>query len=120
MKILLDMNVPIVFLEHLNNAGFEVVRWSQIGDATDIDADIVRHARNNDFIILTSDLDFGTILAATGDLKPSVILMRLSLKNSKQIADLISAALIKYADRLAKGAVLSIKAKKVRIRDLPL
>jgi hypothetical protein len=42
------------------------------------------------------------------------------VSNAEQVVDMIAVALRKNADEMKKGAILSIDAKKSRIRLLPL
>jgi len=53
MKLLIDMNIPLIYLKLLSEKGLDVVSWSEIGknDATDIE--IMEYARINGYIIMT-------------------------------------------------------------------
>ena len=44
---------------------FEAVHWSTIGALTAPDDDILEWARQHQFVVITNDLDFAAILAAT-------------------------------------------------------
>ena len=120
MKILLDMNIPLKYTELLTNKGIDCIRWSDIGSPNAADIEITEYARNNDFIVLTFDLDFSAILSMTHELKPSIAQIRASVLYANKAVDLISSALVRNADDLRKGAVLSIDLNKARIRLLPL
>ena len=119
MKILLDMNIPLKYGELLTNKGINLVRWSDIGSPNAPDIEIMEYARNYDFIVLTFDLDFSAILSMTHELKPSIAQIRASVLYADKAVDLISAALLRYADDLQKGAILSIDLNNARIRLLP-
>ena len=120
MKLLLDMNIPLKYAHLLTAKGFDVLSWSDIGVIHAADAEIMAYARANEYVVLTFDLDFSAILSATNALKPSVVQIRVSIPHAGQVVDLIAAAMLKYSDDLASGAVLSINMKKARIRLLPL
>jgi len=120
MKILLDMNIPFKYAALLAKKGLEVMRWPDVGAPDAADLEIMAYARNNDFIVLTCDLDFSAILSITHELKPSVAQIRASVHHAEQAVDLIASALFRYADDLKKGAILSINLKKARLRLLPL
>ena len=120
MKILLDMNIPFKYAELLANKNVDCVRWSDIGSPKTTDTEIMDYARNNDFIVLTFDLDFSAILSMTHELKPSIVQIRASIFHAEKAVDLIFAALLLNIDDLKKGAILSIYLKKARIRLLPL
>lgn len=120
MKILLDMNIPIDYATLLIARNIETVRWSDVGAANALDAELIEYASKHDFIILTFDLDFGTILAATHKLKPSVIQIRTSILHAEQAVNLIATALFQNAEALEKGAIVSVNLKRAKLRLLPL
>jgi len=120
VKILVDMNIPLRYASLLTEEGFVVVRWTDVGEANASDTEIMEYARENDFVVLTCDLDFGAILSTTQERKPSVALVRASVIHADRAVDLIQTALLQYADDLNKGAILSIEMKSARIRLLPL
>ena len=67
MKILIDMNLSPSWADFLEKNGHEAVHWSKIGLAYAPDEQIFEFAIEHNWIILTSDLDFGTILAFTNE-----------------------------------------------------
>ena len=64
MKILIDMNIPYKYTSLLMLKGIEALRWSDVGSPDATDMEIMSYARDNDFIVLTCDLDFGAIFQA--------------------------------------------------------
>jgi len=120
MKILLDMNIPLKYVALLEKRGFAPLCWSDVGAPSATDAEIMAYARNNNYIVLTYDLDFSTILSVTHELKPSVAQIRASAIHAERAVDLIANALIQNAEEMEKGAILSIDLKKARLRLLPL
>jgi predicted nuclease of predicted toxin-antitoxin system len=65
MKFLIDMNLAPRWAEYLLGSGWDAVHWSNIGDATAADSEIMAFALANDYVVLTHDLDCGAILAIT-------------------------------------------------------
>ncbi|MFZ4487595.1 MAG: DUF5615 family PIN-like protein [Candidatus Nanopelagicales bacterium] len=43
--------------------GYEAVHWSDVGERNAPDREILEHVHRNGQVILTQDLDFGTLLA---------------------------------------------------------
>jgi predicted nuclease of predicted toxin-antitoxin system len=76
MKVLLDMNLTPRWVLFLQGAGFHAQHWSQIGRPDAPDDEIMSFAAKNAFVVLTHDLDFSAILAATQGNKPSVVQIR--------------------------------------------
>ena len=65
MKLLVDMNLSPRWIDLLTEAGFEAAHWSAVGAANASDTEIVGYASAHDYVVLTHDLDFSAILAAT-------------------------------------------------------
>ncbi len=120
MKILVDMNLSPLWSEVLAAEGIEAVHWSTLGKFDAPDSTIMAYARDNDYIVLTHDLDFGAILAATKGAKPSVVQIRSELVNPDFIGEHVIAALKQMALELEKGALLTVDPARTRIRILPL
>lgn len=71
-------------------------------------------------VVLTHDLDFGDILAATGGAKPSVVQIRASGLGVERIGQQVIAALALCAEELDAGALVTVDATRTRVRLLPL
>jgi predicted nuclease of predicted toxin-antitoxin system len=84
------------------------------------DTDLMAYARDHDMIVATHDLDFGTILAATGGEKPSVVQIRATDTRPETIAMVVIAALTQLAPELDAGALATIDTARTRGRLLPL
>ena len=65
MRLLVDLNLSTRWVPVLQEAGFDAVHWSPIGRLDAADTEVMAHAVANDLVVLTQDLDFGAILAAT-------------------------------------------------------
>jgi len=120
MNLLLDMNLSPSWVETLSSAGFPTVHWSAIGLATAPDTEIMAYAKLHGHIVLTHDLDFGAILAATKGEKPSVVQLRLDYLRPEIIGEHVIAALRQTNSDLKNGALLTITSAKTRLRILPL
>ena len=73
MKLIVDMNLSPRWVELLNKARFDAAHWSTLGPTNATDVQIMSFAREHDYVVLTHDLDFSAILAATHEMKPSVV-----------------------------------------------
>jgi predicted nuclease of predicted toxin-antitoxin system len=80
VKLLIDMNLSPRWVDVLRAAGLDAVHWSFLGPADAPDAEIFDYAAQNGCIVVTHDLDFGSILATTGCSKPSVVQIRADRK----------------------------------------
>ena len=96
------------------------MHWSALGAHNASDADIMEYARQNDYVVLTHDLDFAAILAASKAGKPSVVQLRAQDIVPERLGPVIIQALKAHADALTKGAILTLDTQRARIRILPL
>ena len=76
MKLIIDMNLAPRWVETLAAAGIQAWHWSAIGAITAPDEEIMARAIAENCVVLTNDLDFGAILAASRGAKPSVVQIR--------------------------------------------
>lgn len=120
MKILIDMNLSPDWREIFAKHGWESVHWSFVGKLTAPDKTILQYARDNGFVILTHDLDFSAILAATGAKAPSVIQIRAQDVLSERFQNLLIEALRQFQSLLVSGALVVIDESRSRARILPL
>jgi predicted nuclease of predicted toxin-antitoxin system len=120
MKLLLDMNLTPRWVSYLEAAGFGALHWSMVGRVNAPDEEIMTYAARLDLVVLTHDLDFSAILAATKGKKPSVVQVRAQNISPEAIGPQIVAALRHTATELAAGALLTIDPDRTRLRLLPL
>jgi predicted nuclease of predicted toxin-antitoxin system len=120
MKFIVDMNLSPNWLTTLNDAGFAAAHWSTLGAASAPDVEIMSFAAANGFVVLTHDLDFGAILAATNGFGPSVVQIRSMDVSPGAIGPKVIAGLRQMSVELGTGALLTIEPERTRIRLLPL
>lgn len=120
MKVLVDMNLSPRWVDLLGQAGFESAHWIDLGPKDASDAQVMDFARTNDYVVLTHDLDFGAILAATRATKPSVVQVRAEDIRPQAIGAQVVAALHQQSSQLQEGALLTIDVARTRVRILPL
>lgn len=71
VKLLVDMNLSPRWVGMLSEAGIEAAHWSKLGAHNTPGSEIMAYASVNGYVVLTHDLDFSAILAATQGEKPS-------------------------------------------------
>jgi len=84
------------------------------------DTEIMDFARTNGYVVLTHDLDFSAILAATHGDKPSVAQIRADDVSPSAIGVIVTKALQRMRIELENGAVLTIDPTRMRLRLLPV
>ncbi|MCF6335004.1 MAG: DUF5615 family PIN-like protein [Spirochaetales bacterium] len=96
------------------------IHVGDIGMSASTDADIIDKALEDNIVAITLDLDFHTILAVNGNMKPSVIRIRIEGLKSKELSKIIQNTLILAEEEIEKGAAISVDTKGIRIHKLPL
>jgi predicted nuclease of predicted toxin-antitoxin system len=120
MKLLLDMNLSPLLATLLLQGGHEAVHWSTLGDPRASDRSLLEWAAKNNYVVLTHDLDFGAILAATQATFPSVIQIRTQDVSPEKILPLLLAVLEQQKTYISAGALLTIDEGRKRVRILPM
>jgi predicted nuclease of predicted toxin-antitoxin system len=120
MRLLIDMNMSPDLCARFRAAGHEAVHWSTIGAANAPDKAIVDYAKAQGLVVLTHDLDFGAILAATRAEGPSVVQIRTEDAMSDRFVALVSATLTRFEIELSTGALVIVDESRSRVRVLPM
>ena len=120
MKLLLDMNLSPRWAELLRQAGHDAFHWSTIGEATAEDHELMAWARTHGYVVVTNDLDFGAILAATQAEGPSVLQMRTAAVSPRSLGDRLLKALERFEQDLLAGALITVDKRRERARLLPI
>jgi predicted nuclease of predicted toxin-antitoxin system len=84
------------------------------------DSAILAKARAEARILLTHDLGFGELVAASGARLPSVILFRLRNMQPDHANRYLNLVLSRHPTELAEGVVISVTEAQIRLRTLPV
>jgi predicted nuclease of predicted toxin-antitoxin system len=120
MKLLVDMNLSPSWVKYLAEAGFEALHWSEIGSGSAPDTELMAWATEHGYVVVTADLDFGAILAATRGMSPSVVQVRSDILTRRSIGEAVVTAIRQAQQELVDGALVSVDPTRARIRILPL
>lgn len=120
MRILIDMNLSPEWVQEFQRYNIEAVHWSTVGEFDAEDKILMNWARENDHVVFTHDLDFGSALALTKAEKPSVIQVRTQNVTIPHLSKMVISSIQTYNDLLGKGALIVLDEDKQRIRILPL
>jgi len=120
MKLLVDMNLSPRWVALLNAQDVAAVHWSSLGRMDAPDSEIMEFAAAHDYAVLTHDLDFSAILAATHGEKPSVVQIRADDVSPDVIGHQVISALRQMAAEIEAGALLTVDPSRTRLRVLPL
>jgi predicted nuclease of predicted toxin-antitoxin system len=120
MRILIDVNLSPTWVDFLIAGRISAIHWTSIGDPRATDDEIMRHARDNGFVVLTHDLDFGALLALTRAVGPSVLQVRAQNVLPAGIGPLVVRVLADHAAQLELGALVTVDDRNARVRILPI
>lgn len=120
IRLVIDMNLPPEWAAAFQSEGISADHWSAVGDIRADDATIMDWARTHQAVVLTSDLDFTTILALTHSIGPSVIVLRARNLLSGSLRTLVRNAIDGHRAELEAGALIVLEAWRSAIRILPL
>ena len=120
MKLLIDVNLSVRWVQYLTEAGFEAAHWSCLGSISAPDDEIIAKAKAEGYVIFTHDLDFGAIMFFARADKPSIVQVRASDARPEAIGADVVSALHQVKKELEEGALLTIDPQRSRLKLLPL
>jgi predicted nuclease of predicted toxin-antitoxin system len=120
MNFLLNMNVHREMAAPFEKRGHVCRHVADIGMSRAKDLEIVAEAKRTGETILTHDLDYGHLLAFSGESAPSVVILRLRDLRTEEIMSRLDAVWGDIESPLLEGAIVSLSDKSLRIRALPI
>lgn len=120
MKFLLNMNLPRVLGRGLAAAGHPCRQVGDIGLGEAREVEIMAEAGRNSETILTPDLDYGHLLAFSGETAPSEIIFRLRNTHPDRLLRRMMTAGPEMEQSLQEGAMVVLEDAVLRVRRLPI
>jgi len=120
VKFLLNMNLPRSLGKNLEGVGHACRHAGDIGLSQAMDVEIMAEAEKQQEVILTHDLDYGHLLAFSGDTAPSVVIFRLRDCHPGNLFARLTAAWPEIDQPLREGAIVILEDAALRIRRLPI
>ncbi len=120
MKFLADMGISPKTVAFLRDLEYDALHLYEQGLHRLLDPDILEKTRNEGRILLTHDLGFGELVAASGARLPSVISFRLRNMHPDQVNRYLYKIIEQYREALEQGVITSVTEGQVRVRYLPI
>jgi predicted nuclease of predicted toxin-antitoxin system len=120
MRFLADMGVSQKVVEWLRTNGHDAVHLRDEGLQRLPNGEIFQKADREQRIVLTFDLDFGEILAASAGQVVSVVLFRLRNTRADFVIQRLDDVLVQSSADLSQGAVVVVEDGRHRVRKLPI
>jgi predicted nuclease of predicted toxin-antitoxin system len=120
MRFLADMGIAQATVDDLRSLGHDAVHLREQELQRLPDPEILEKARYEERVLLTHDLDFSDLLAASGASLPSVVIFRLRDMQPANVNRHLEAVLREHAQELRSGAIVSVTEGCSRLRLLPV
>jgi predicted nuclease of predicted toxin-antitoxin system len=120
MRFLADMAILLSTVAWLRDQGHDVTHLRDDGLQRAEDSDVLEKARTEDRTLLTLDLDFGYLMAISGQSLPSIIIFRLGNESAKVVTQRLTDTLGVCIADLEQGAIVTVSEDKIRVRHLPI
>jgi predicted nuclease of predicted toxin-antitoxin system len=120
MRLLCDMGVALRVVQWLRQHGHDAAHLRDEGLQRLPNGDIFKKARAEGRALITCDLDFGDIVAASGGQLPSVIVLRLRNMSAEHVIERLARVLEDSGNAILAGAVIAVEEDRHRVRNLPL
>ncbi|MEL7054477.1 MAG: DUF5615 family PIN-like protein [Cyanobacteria bacterium J06588_5] len=114
------MGVSPQTVDVLRNQGYDATHISEEGLFRMRDAEILEKARQEERIVLTFDLDFADLLAASVATLPSTVIFRLKKTRPDFVSSRLLSVLSDCKGDLESGALVTIEDSRYRLRHLPI
>jgi predicted nuclease of predicted toxin-antitoxin system len=120
VKLLADMGVSQTVVKSLREMGYDAKHLREEGLQCLPDPLIIEKAKIEGRVILTFDLDFGDLMAASQDDLPSVIIFRLKNTLPLFVLSRLQSVLENCSEELQVGALAIVSDEHYRLRRLPI
>ena len=120
MRFLADMGISPNTVAMLSGLGYDALHLHEQGLDRLQDPLILQKARDEGRILLTHDLDFGELIAASGARLPTIVVFRLRNMHPERVNRYLDGILNQHAEALKQGAIISVTEGQIRVRVLPI
>ena len=107
MNVVVDMNLSPDWDGFLTRAGFVSVHWSDEGPPNATDADLLRWAAENDYVVLTADWNVSA-QSGTGQPKPGIVVLGTGVLTPSRLGDAVVQAIRQSEKDLRLGTVIAV------------
>ncbi len=116
MRFKLDENMPADLFAELTKDGHDVMTCHQEGIAGAVDPIVAMHAKSEDRVLATFDLDFADIRNYPPGTHPGIVVLRLLHQDVRNCVLAFSRLLISVTAADFAGNLIIVEDQRVRIR----
>lgn len=119
MKFFLDENLPLSSLDAIQKLGFKAEHVKTVGLQGRSDKTIAEYAKKQQAILITKDLEFGSLTVYPKNSHYGVIILRLPhYFTAKQIIDALNNFLTKIRPETLAHTITVLEVGRYRSRDI--
>ena len=120
MRFLADMCISPRVIAFLRDKGHDGLHLRDDHLERAKDPVVLEKARSEERILLTHDLDFGELMAASSYRLPSVIIFRLRDMRPHRVNEYLQRIISDHSESLEKGVIISVTENRIRVRLLTI
>src|ERR1043166_5931849 len=120
LRFLADMGISQRVVNWLRGQGYDATHLRDEGLHRLPNGNIFLKAVAESRVVLTFDLDFGEIVAASSGQLASVILFRLNNTTSEFVIRRLTVVLANATEALKRGAIIVVEDGRFRVRRFPI
>ncbi|MBS3784922.1 MAG: DUF5615 family PIN-like protein [Anaerolineae bacterium] len=120
MRFSADMGISLRRVAFLRDRGVEAVHLHELELDRMSDAEVIKKARREGYVVLTHDLDFAELIALSGAELPSIVIFRLRDMRPDNTNRYLEVLVTEHETALNQGAVFSLSEGRIRLRMLPV
>lgn len=119
MKFIANMGISPDTVTFLQKLGYAAIHLDKAGLGRLPDSQILAKAYAEGYVVLTHDLDFGDLMAASGAIAPSVVIFRLRNMRPESVNRFLQV-IERFQVEHERGAVITVTEGNIRVRELPI
>jgi len=120
MRFLANAGISPKTVQFLRRAGHDAVHVRELGLQRATDREVADRAGAEGRVLLTFDLDFGSVLALNVVDRPSVVIFRLSDERAESVNRRLETVLAEQGKALEAGSLVLVEDARYRVRRLPI